>query len=102
MTSILLEKLVPQWVSASFPIIRGVLLGIIAVCSISLIVTTLMQSNSEGNGIEAISGQESYYASNKGKTRNGRLKIWTIVTASVIAFCIIMFFVTMLIYNPTV
>ncbi len=98
----MLEKLVPQWVSASFPIIRGVLLGIIALCAIGLIVTTLMQSNSDGNNIEALTGQESYYSSNKGKSRNGKLKICTIVFASVIAFCIIMFFVTMLIYNPTV
>lgn len=102
LSNLVLDKLVPAWVSSSFPIIRSVLLGIIALCSISLIVTCLMQANSDANGIEALNGQESYYANNKGKTKNGKLKIWTIVAASVIAFCIIMFFVTMLIYNPTV
>lgn len=102
LTALLLDKLVPQWVSASFPIIRAVLIGIIGLCSVSLIITILMQSNSNANGIDAINGQESYYANNKGRTRDGRLKIWTIVAASIIAFCIILFFVTMLVYNPTV
>lgn len=96
----LLDTLYPAWVTSSFPIIRVVLICIMALCSISLIITVLMQSNSSSGGMNAISGaQESYYAQNKGETRDGRLKKMTIIAASIIAGTIILFFVSMLIYN---
>lgn len=84
-----------DWITKSFPIIRYVLFGIVAACAIVLIITILIQSNNstdEGNVITGV--QDSYYAKNKGSTRDGKLKIVTIVMASIIAFCSLLYFIT--------
>ncbi len=98
----LLATTMPDWVVNSFPIIRIVLVAITAVCALCLIATTLMQSNDNQDGANALTGagQESYYAKNKGESRNVKLSRATIILASVMAFCMIMYFVTLLIYNP--
>ena len=90
----------PDWVVESFPIIRIVLVAIIAVCAVLLIITTLMQSNSNEDGTSALSGgvQESYYAQNKGESRNVRLARATVILISVIALCMVLFFVDLIIY----
>lgn len=88
-----------QWIVNSFPIIRYVLMFIIAISAIALIVVTIMQESEGGNGNNAITGiQESYYSQNKGKTKEGLLKKLTISFASIIAISIILFFVTVLVY----
>ena len=98
----LAETLTPDWIVASFPIIRIVLVSITAVCALILIVTTLMQSNDNQDATSALSGssQESYYAQNKGESKNVKLSRATIILASVMALCMIAYFVTLLIYNP--
>ena len=91
--------LVPNWIATSFPIIRYVFMGLVALSSIALIVVTIMQDTKEG-GNNVITGvQESYYSQNKGKTREGILKKLTIAFASIIALSIILFFVTIVIEN---
>ena len=98
----LLANTLPYWVSASFPIIRIVLVAIIGVCAIGLIITTLLQSNDNKDATSALSGasQESYYAQNKGESKNVKLSRATIVFASIIAVCIVLYFVSLLVYNP--
>ncbi len=91
-----------DWITKIFPVLRYVLFGIVVACAIVIIVTILIQSNNstdEGNVITGI--QDSYYAKNKGSTRDGKLKIITIVMASIIAFCALAYFVTEII-NKTV
>ena len=91
-----------DWITKIFPVLRYVLFGIVVACAIVIIVTILIQSNNstdEGNVITGI--QDSYYAQNKGSTRDGKLKIITIVMASIIAFCALAYFVTEII-NKTV
>ena len=67
--------LIPDWVVVSFPIIRYVLMFIIALSAIALIISVLMQENSSSGGTNAVTGvQESYYSQNKGKTKDGILK----------------------------
>lgn len=84
-----------DWITKSFPIIRYVLFGIIVVCAITMIVTILLQSNESNDEGNIITGsQESYYSKNKGSTKDGKLKIVTIVMASIIAFCAILYFIT--------
>lgn len=96
----LAETLTPTWIASSFPIIRYVLMFLIAVSAITLIVVTLMQENSAEGGANAITGvQESYYSQNKGQTKEGRLKKITIAMASIITISIILFFVTLLVYS---
>lgn len=91
--------LTPSWIISSFPIIRYVLMFIIAVSAIIMIITVLMQEESAEGGANAITGaQESYYSQNKGKTKEGALKKIIIAMSSTIAVSIVIFFVTVLVY----
>lgn len=79
------------------PVVREVLIGIVLICAIGLIVSTLLQSSADENGATAVTGQESYYSQNKGESRDGRLKKITIILSSVIAICTVLYFVTWII-----
>lgn len=75
--SLLLDNEIQSDFLTSFlPILRYILFGLIIASAIVLIVTTLMQSNDSNNSIDAFTGggQESYYAQNKGASRDGILK----------------------------
>ena len=84
------------------PIIRYVLFGIIIACAIVLVITTLLQANNSDNSLDAFTGvkQESYYSQNKGASRDVILKRITIIMASIIAVCILTFFITELAARP--
>ncbi len=99
--SVLLDDVVNDFWSTFLPIFRYVLFGIIVVCAIVMIVTTLMQSNDSSQSLDAFTGakQESYYAQNKGASRDNILKRITIAMAVIIFVCIILFFVSELIYG---
>lgn len=82
------------WTTA-IPIVRYVLFFVIVACAIILIITTLMQANDSDGSLDVISGsQESYYSQNKGSSRDGKLKIITIVMASIIIVCIVLYLLT--------
>lgn len=96
MLNLLLEA-ASDFVTTFFPILRYVLVGIIAICAIILIITTLMQSSADENGATAITGQESYYSQNKGESKDGKLKKLTTISAIVIAVCTLLYFISLLI-----
>lgn len=90
-------SLVAPWISSSFPIIRIVLFCLVVVCSLVVIVATLMQ-NEDSNGTDVITGQqESYYSKNKGGSRDGKLHLITIIFSCVAVGCIVLYFVTLLV-----
>ena len=63
-----------------------------------MIITVIMQSNTAVGQLDVMTGaQESYYSQNKGSSRDGKLKIITIVCACVIAVCVMLYFVSFLI-----
>ena len=86
---------IPSWISASFPIIRVVLLILIALLAIAIVVIVMcMESNADG-GTNVISGQsESFYAKNQGSNKEGRLKKAIIVCSISIAVLAILFWIT--------
>ena len=92
---------VANWVSQSFPIIRLVLLILIAVLSLVLIFVVLFQPGNDGSNINAISGSsaDSYYSINKSQTLESALKRLTVVLAIAIAVLTILFFISVAIYN---
>lgn len=98
---LLLANLAPDWVVASFPIIRIILVAVIAICAVVMIITTLMQSNKNEDGDNALSGavQESYYAKNKGESKDVRLSRTTVVMASLMFACTILYFISLIIYQ---
>ncbi len=83
-----------DFVTTVFPVVRGICVGIIALCAVALIITTLLQSSADENGATAVTGQESYYSQNKGESRDGKLKKWTIIFSCIIAFCTLLYFIT--------
>ncbi len=93
-SNILADQIQADWITTFLPILRYVLFFIVIACSIIVIITVLLQSNSsnEGNPLSGI--QESYYAKNKGSTRDGKLKLTTIICASIIIVCVIVYFIT--------
>ncbi len=89
---------IPVWVSNSFPIIRIVLFCLIVLCAIILIVATLFQGETTNNPDVIMGQQESYYSKNKGGTRDAKLRLITIITSIVAVVCVILYFVSVLIY----
>lgn len=93
----MLDTQVPMWVTNSFPIIRIVLFSIIVLSAIIAIIAILFQSQ-DSAGTDVITGaQESYYSKNKGGSRDGKLKLITIIMASIIVVCAILYFITILV-----
>ena len=91
-----------DFITTFFPILRIILVALIFVCAIVLIIAVLAQSDASSGGTNVISGtRESYYSQNKGDTRDGKLKKWTIAMSSIIAISILIYFLTLLI-NRTV
>ena len=93
------ETQIPIWITSSFPIIRIVLFSIIFACALIMIITILFQSEDAG-GAEAITGvKESYYSQNKGSSRDGKLKLITIIMAITIFVCAVLYLISILIYS---
>ncbi len=86
---------VSQFVSDWFPIFQIILVSVMGLASVLLIVAILTQPASTGPGSSMLGEQsESYYSKNKGSNQEGKLKILTIVCASIIVFCAIAYFIT--------
>lgn len=83
----------PEWIVNSFPVIKIVLVCILAVLAVAMIVFVLLQK-SNTNGISAISGQSNtFYNKNKGATLQGKIKILTIIDAVLILVITIVFLI---------
>lgn len=85
----------PVWVTNSFPIIRQVLMVLVAVSAVAMIVITMIQPGESNGGNNVITGaSESFYSKNKASSREGRFKRLTIILAvfmlvAVVAYCIL-------------
>src|SRR5574344_1893719 len=92
-------KTYPDWITGSFPIIRVVLMMLIAICAIAVtIIIMSMESNPEG-GTNAISGQtESFYSKNQGSNKEGRLKLAVRICGITVAVLSVLFWVLWVIY----
>ena len=92
------NKAVAPWIESSFPVIKAVIVAVVALLAVVMIVLNLMQK-SNTNGSAAITGQSNtFYNRNKGATLQGKLKILTIVDAVLILVLCIAFLVLNTIY----
>lgn len=69
-------------------IVKGIVTVIYIIVCISLIVLTFMQKKGQAGLSGAISGSsssENFYEKNKGRTREGSLRKWTIIQGIVFA-----------------
>lgn len=92
---------VANWVSDSFPVIRMVLIILIAVLSLALMFVVLFQPGNDGSGMDALSGEsaDTFYSKNKSRTWEHALRRLTVILAIAIAVLAILFFVSVAIYN---
>ena len=91
----------PAGVAQALGIIQYVIVALVALCALAIIFLVLFQKSNSDGGLNAISGvQETYFAQNKGNTREGILRRLTIILAIVIAVLAIVYWITLKIYNP--
>ena len=80
--------------AATLTTIRSILLILTAIASIAIIVAVLVQPSNPDGGRNVITGtNDSYYAQNKGDTKEGRLKKVIIICSVVILVLTIVFYV---------
>lgn len=74
--------------------LKSIVLILVAIASVVIIVSVLCQPSNPDGGRNVITGtNDSYYAQNKGQTKEGRLKRLIIISAIVILVLTIAFFV---------
>ena len=93
----MLGAAVAGWISNSFPVMRMILMIIIALCAVGLIVVVLCQE-SESDGTTPLTGAETYYSQNKGRSKEGMLKKATIILSIIIVACVVVYFILTAIY----
>ncbi|MCI5497491.1 MAG: preprotein translocase subunit SecG [Firmicutes bacterium] len=81
-------------VAKTLTTIRSILLILTAIASIVIIVAVLIQPSNPDGGRNVITGtNDSYYAQNKGDTKEGRLKKIIIISSVVILVLTVAFYV---------
>lgn len=93
--SILSVSLFPSEV---FTWLRPTLQILMALVGIATIIIVLMQKSASNNNLGAISGQQSdtYAGKNKTRSRESKLKIWTIVGGAAMLVLSVLYFITFL------
>lgn len=90
----------PKWIGDTFPIIQGIIIGLISLLSVIMIVAILVSPADTGTGTNAITGaSESYYTKNRNKNNLGRIRNLIIICAISIAILTVIFFVMFGIFN---
>lgn len=90
----------PKWIADSFPIIQGIIIGLISLLSIVMIIGILVSPSDSATGNNVITGaSESYYTKNRNKNNLGRIRNLIIICAVSIAVLTIIFFILFGIFN---
>lgn len=88
----------PEWIVKSFPIIKLVVVCLIAICAIFMIVAVIMQKGN-ANGITGVTGEaDTFYNRNKGKSVEGKIKKLTIIDSILILSLCLVYLVLNTIY----
>ncbi len=93
------QLLVAHWVSSSFPVIRTILMVMLAILALVLIVLVFLQIGNVDSSNVITGNQDSYYSQNKGGSREGRITRWIYICVGIIALICILYFVTLKIYQ---
>ncbi|MCL2540154.1 MAG: preprotein translocase subunit SecG [Firmicutes bacterium] len=89
------DSVMPSWLLDTLLVLKDVFIWGLAIGAIAMIVLVLVQqSNSQGGAGAAITGvTETYYSQNKGRNKEGRLKLATTVLACVMGSMAVLYFV---------
>ncbi len=68
-------------------IVKGILIGIYMLVALILIILTLMQTKEDAGLSATITGSSTnnFYEKNKARTKEGKLKRWTIILSIIFA-----------------
>ena len=92
--------LVAKWVSKVIPVVRYIILVMLAIIAVATIVLVFMQIGQGGNSTNVVTGNaDSYYSQNKGGSREGRITRLIYICVGIIVVLSILFFVTFNIYT---
>ena len=92
--------LVAKWVSKVVPVVRYIILIMLAIIALATVVLVFMQIGQGGSSTNVVTGNaDSYYSQNKGGSREGRITKLIYICVGIIVVLSILFFVTFNIYN---
>lgn len=90
---------VAGWVTDSFPILRIVIISLMAAIAIALVIVVMFQPSSS-SGMGALTGQrDTFYSKDKSKSLEAVMKRITAILGIIEGVLAIFFFVTLLIYR---
>ena len=93
-TLYLLEALYDEWFVNTMKITRDVLMILVMICALAIVVCICLQTNNARGGTNVVTGiTESYYAQNRGNTREGRLKRITIICSIALVVMVLLIFI---------
>lgn len=96
------NKATATWVVNSFPIIKIVIMALLALLSLAMIILVVMQKG-DTNGSAALTGKsDTFYNRNRKTTLQGKIKVITIVVASIMMFLCLAFMILSQIYSGTI
>lgn len=96
------NKATASWIVESFPVIKIVIMAVLALLSLSLIVLVVMQKG-DTNGSSAITGKsDTFYNRNRKTTLQGKIKVLTIIVASIMMALCLIFMIMSQIYSGTI
>lgn len=92
--------LVAKWVSKVVPVIRYIILSLLAILALATVVLVFMQIGQGGNSTNVVTGNtDSYYSHNKGGSREGRITKLIYICIGLIVLLSVLFFITFNIYD---
>jgi len=92
--------LVASWVTKFVPVVRYIILILMALIAVATIVLVFMQIGQGGNSTNVVTGNaDSYYSQNKGGSREGRITKLIYICVSILVVLSILFFITFNIYD---
>ena len=92
--------LVAKWVSKVIPVVRYIILIMLAIIAVATIVLVFMQIGQGGNSTNVVTGNaDSYYSQNKGGSSEGRITRLIYICVGILVILSILFFITFKIYD---
>lgn len=92
--------LVAKWVTKFVPVVRYIILVLMALIAVATIALVFMQIGQGGNSTNVVTGNaDSYYSQNKGGSREGRITRLIYICVGILVVLSILFFVTFNIYD---
>ena len=99
MMNLLLEGTYAPWISASFPIIKAVIIALAIILALFITFIVLAMDSDPDGGTNVITGSsESFYSKNLASSKEGRLKRAIIICSIALAVLVVAFWVLSLIY----